>query len=207
MIYILSQFIGNNKISSDNHNSGPMKLRTNTRFAMAGVLSIVIAVVLSAFVWGAAALVGHDQVNSSETQRTGPAATTYSDNGLTCALPTQTASYVAFLVPQIAQNSRFLNATNGSPYVYEYSDNITDRAVTTGGTLQGGATQNGSVTGGIVTHLPPVVEIVFYTFGATTSCGETNAAAAIHSIVVQVPIQDGEFDMSAATFHLSGTRE
>jgi hypothetical protein len=174
---------------------------------MAGVLSIVIVVVLSAFVWGVAALVGRDQINSSETQQTGPTATTYSDNGLTCTLPTQMASYVAFLVPQIAQNSRFLTVTNGLPYVYEYSDNITDRSVTTDGTLQGGATQNGSVVGGTVTHLPPVVEIVFYTFGATTSCGETNPAAAIHSIVVQVPIQDGEFNMTAATFHLSGTRE
>jgi hypothetical protein len=184
-----------------------MKLRTNSRFAMAGVLSIVIAIVLSAFVWGAATLVGHDQIDSSETQPIGPVATTYSDNGLTCTLPTQTASHVAFLVPQIAQNSRFLTVTNGLPYVYEYSDNITDRSVTTGGTLQGGAMQNGSVTGGIVTHLPPIVEIVFYTFDSTTSCGETNAAAAIHSIVVQVPVQDGGFNMTAATFHLSGTRE
>jgi len=176
----------------------------NRRPAVAGALAVIIVIVFAAAVWAGSVL--SNQANSS-AQDTTPVTATYNDNGLTCSLSPNTAPYVATLVPKVTQDSRFLSIANGSAYVYEYTDNITGRSVVTGGTLQSGATQNGSVVDGTTIQLPDVVEMVFYTFGPDTSCGETSSVTAIHSIVVQVPIEGGGFDLTAATFHLSGVRE
>lgn len=174
------------------------------RPAVAAVLVIMIVVIFAAAVWAGSVL--SNQANSS-TQGSAPVTATYNDNGLTCSLSANAAPYVATLVPKVTQDSRFLSVANGSAYVFEYTDNITGRSVVMGGTLQSGATQNGRVVDGTTIQLPDVVEMVFYTFGPDTSCGETSSAIAIHSIVVQVPIEAGGFDLTAATFHLSGVRE
>lgn len=126
----------------------------------------------------------------------------YSDNGISCSLPASTPSYLQYLTPRIVQSTGFLNLANDSPYVYEYADNITNDMVTIGGNYT-----NGTIVGGYTQYLPPMVEMGFYTYGPGTFCGETGTLTAIHLIIVQVPIENGMFNISEATFHISGARE
>ena len=105
-------------------------------------------------------------------------------------------------IERLKKQPGFLNLANGSPYVYEYSDNITNDTVTIGGTYT-----NGTIVGGYTQYLPPMVEMGFYTYGPGTFCGETGTLTAIHLIIVQIPIESGMFNISEATFHISGARE
>jgi hypothetical protein len=178
--------------------------KKNQRFATVGIIPLIPLLVvlgLSAAVWAGLAFSSQSQT-SSPAQGTAPIST-YSDNDLTCSSPTGTTPAVASLVTRVADDSRFTSLTKGSPYVFEYADNITGRSITTGGVLLDGPTQNGSVIGGVTVHLPDLVELVFYSYGPNTSCGDTGTSMAIDSIVVQVPVDAGGFNMTGATFEPS----
>jgi len=114
----------------------------------------------------------------------------YAVNGLTCSIPTDYLSFVSVvhLLPLVTKSSQFLNATHGMPFVFGNAENMT------GSTQQFGNRPP--------VHLPDAVEMVFYTFGPSTYCGEnqtlTNRAQSI--IDVQVPVQDGRFNLTGATY-------
>jgi hypothetical protein len=166
-------------------------------------ISVLVVVALVAIVGTASfASRGLSSAQVPQPQGSAPSTVTYSINGLTCTLPASTAPHVDSLVPKVVALSQFTSAAGGSMFVYQYSDNITDRTQITGGTLLGGPTQNGSVIGGTVVNLPPLVELTFYNYGPDTSCGQTGTPGAISLLVVQVPVEAGEFNLAAATVHL-----
>lgn len=115
------------------------------------------------------------------------AGVTYSDNGLICTLPIGTPAYVSSLVPRITQTAQFNDRAGSLPYVYVYTDNITNHSVTVNNNTK---------------ELPDMVELGFYTDGPTTSCNDTGTLSAIHLILVQVPLQNGAFNLTGATYTL-----
>lgn len=178
----------------------------NTKLAVIVSASLAVIMIFSIVLVDSASFVAAQRSGISsqpaEVTQSNSAGTAYGDNGVTCTLPSNAPPYIVFLVPQVTQSSGFLKLANGNPYIYEYNDNITDRTVVIGGVVEGN-----TIVGGATEHLPPVVEMVFYTYGSSTICGETSSATAIHAIVVQVPVQNGAFNMTGATFHLSYARE
>jgi len=117
-----------------------------------------------------------------------PNGTTYSDDGVTCALSASAPRYIDNLVPEITQTSKFQTLANGMPFIYAYTDNITNRVASVGGTTQ---------------NLPPLVELGFYSYGGATSCGDVGTVNATELILVQVPTLNSEFNMTGATYDLS----
>jgi hypothetical protein len=104
----------------------------------------------------------------------------YSDNGITCQLRANSPSYVTYLVPRVVQSPIFLSATNGAPYLFGDSSNMTNRIETAGGTT---------------VHLPPAVELSFYTYGPGTSCGGQPPPPS-EFLAVVVPLEDGSFNLT-----------
>jgi len=117
-------------------------------------------------------------------------AMTYTVNGLTCPIPSNYLSFAAVLhlLPLVTTNPQFLNLTNGLSFVFGNAENITNRMQQIGNQPP--------------VHLPDVVEMVFYNNGPTTSCSDFHPNTA-QAIVVQVPKQNGGFNMTGATFHTS----
>ena len=123
--------------------------------------------------------------SSSTVAATGP---TYTINGLTCHVPAAYQFYpsVIHLLPLVTTNSRFLNPTNGTPFVFGNAENITDRTQQIGNQAP--------------VHLPDALEMVFYSMGPSTSCGMYEGLSET-TIDVQVPIQNGGYNMTEATFN------
>ena len=123
--------------------------------------------------------------SSSTVEATGP---TYSINGLTCHVPAAYQSYpsVIHLLPLVTANPRFLNLTRGMPFVFGNAENITDRTQQIGNQPP--------------VHLPDALEMVFYSMGSNTSCGMYEGLSET-TIDVQVPIQNGSYNMTGATFN------
>jgi hypothetical protein len=113
---------------------------------------------------------------------------TYTINGLKCHVPTAYQSYssVVHLLPLVTTNPRFLNLTGGMPFVFGNAENITDRTQQIGNQP--------------LIHLPDALEMVFYSIGANTSCGMLLGGSET-TIDVQVPIQNGAYNMTGATFN------
>lgn len=128
--------------------------------------------------------------NNTSTESGGA---TYAINGMTCPIPADYLSFtsVVHLLPLVTQNSQFVGLTSGSRYLFGNAENITARTEQTGNQPP--------------QHLPDVLEMVFYYFGPGTNCGMnqtvTNRAQSV--IVVQVPVENGTFDLAGATYHLS----
>jgi len=114
----------------------------------------------------------------------------YTINGLTCPIPQAYMSYVSvtYLLPLVTTSPRFLSLTNGMPFVFGNAENITDRMQQIGSQPP--------------VHLPDVVEMVFYSNGLGTNCNNFHPNTA-QAIVVQVPKQNGGFNMTGATFNTS----
>lgn len=112
-------------------------------------------------------------------------------NGLTCSIPAAylSSTSVVRLVPLVTQSPQFISLANGSRYVFGNAENITGR------TQQVGSQP--------AQHLPDVLEMVFYGHGPDTDCAMTSANGAQGTIVVQVPLQNGTFDLPIATYHVS----
>ena len=125
--------------------------------------------------------------NSSTVVATGP---TYTINGLTCHVPAAYQSYpsVTHLLPLVTTDSRFLNITGGMPFVFGNAENITDRTQQVGNQPP--------------VHLPDVLEMVFYSNGPSTSCGMLLGISE-PTIDVQVPLQNGAYNMTGASFNES----
>jgi len=125
-----------------------------------------------------------------------PASTgaTYTVNGLTCPIPADYLSFKAtvHLVPIVAQQPQFLNLAKGSPYMFGNAENLTDRTLL--------------IDNQPVQHLPDAVEMVFYTYGPNTLCDETGGLGNLWlgTIVVQVPVQSGGFNLTGATYDKGG---
>jgi len=121
--------------------------------------------------------------SSSTATATGP---TYTINGLTCHVPAAYQSYqsVIRLLPRVTTNPRFLNLTGGMPFVFGNAENITDRIQQIGNQPP--------------VHLPDVLEMVFYSIGPKTSCNMYGGGTTID---VQVPIQNGGYNMTGATYN------
>lgn len=112
----------------------------------------------------------------------------YADNGVDCALPANTKVWLGVLVPRVTESTQFLNVSEGRPFLYAHSENITDRVLT---------------TKGVTTQLPPVVEIVFNNYGSATACSDLFAATLNRNLVAQIPLENGEFNLTGATIWLS----
>ncbi len=115
---------------------------------------------------------------------------------LSCPVPSTWAPSIANLVPLVAQNEKFLNATRGAPYVFDFATLVSNRTETIGGVFEGGPAQNGSVVGGRVIHFPPALEMQWYNYGPNTYCGENAPLSATGHILVFVPLQAGAFNMT-----------
>ena len=126
--------------------------------------------------------------NSGLFANSGTGGFRYADNGVDCALPANAPTWLGVLVPRVTQSPRFLNVSEGMPFLYAHSENITDRVVT---------------SKGVTDQLPPVVEIVFNNYGASTACSDLNTVSVDHIMVAQVPIENGEFNVTGATIWLS----
>ena len=123
--------------------------------------------------------------SSSTAAATGP---TYTINGLTCHVPIAYQSYrsVIYLLPMVTSNPRFVNLTSGLPFVFGNAENITGRTQQIGNQPP--------------VHLPDALEMVFYSMGPNTSCGEYEGLQET-TIDVQVPIQNGAYNMTGTTFN------
>lgn len=125
-------------------------------------------------IWGQT-VYAHFQVTSS----TSTTAYTATINGLTCPDPSYTSAAEATLISMITESPRFQAATNESLFVLGNFENLTDRMQTINGT---------------VTHLPDALELVFYGYGPATTC--VRGSGAYVNLVVQVPIEDGFYNMT-----------
>ena len=134
---------------------------------------------------------GHDQilyfqVSGSNTSTSQTAVQEYyTINGLTCPDPSYTSEDEAALITGVTESPRFQAATNGSLFVLGNFENITDRIQTVNGT---------------VTHLPDVLELVFYGYGAPTTC--VRGAGDYVNLDVQVPIEDGAYIVTDMQIHM-----
>jgi len=175
------------------------------RPAAAGIIPLIVVLALSSVVWTGVFL--SSQEHNGEQGSTA-SSYVYRDNGLTCSVPVNSVpTAVAALVSEVTHNPKFLKVANSSPYAFGNAEEITGRFLTTGGTLPSGATQNGSVNGGTTIPLPNVMEMVFYSYGPGTTCGDTgvrlDSITSVNAMVIQVPIESGGFNMTGATFSLT----
>jgi hypothetical protein len=126
----------------------------------------------------------------------------YGDNGLSCTLPPSPTSGpdIDYLVPKVVQAPAFLRATNGAPYILNNAENYGDGWINVGGKIVSGPLQNFSIIGGNTTITPPGAELVFYSYGAGTSC-EGNGPVHTGEIVVHVPLENGAYNMTGIWVH------
>ena len=119
--------------------------------------------------------------------------TTYTVNGLTCSIPSvySTSEAVGYLVPLVTREPQFLNLTHGSPYELGNAEMLGSE------TLQ--------IDNQPPQHLPPALEMVFYTYGPKTTCeGPGNPRFNwLSLIVVHVPLLSNGYNLTGATYHLS----
>lgn len=132
----------------------------------------------------------------------------YSVNGLTCSLPGGTPTSVELLVQKVVLSPQFISKTGGLPYVYLGFDNTTDHVITTGQVTTttpspGNATSGVKIVGGVTTtKLPDTTELGFATWGPATSCA--SGGAYLHWINVQVPIEEGKYNITGAQVFQGG---
>jgi len=130
--------------------------------------------------WGQVALIHVTVVPSSEAVTV---------KGLTCPVPSGYTSNtaVAELLPNVVADPRFLNLTHGQPFVFGNAENVTNRTEQIGNQPP--------------VHLPDALEMVFYSQGSATSCS-MYLSDATSTIVVDVPIINGNYTLTNATFNL-----
>jgi len=119
-----------------------------------------------------------------------PSSAAVTVNGLTCPVPAGYTSdtAVADLLPKVVADPAFLNLTQGQPFVFGNAENITNRVQ--------------QIDNQPPVHLPDALEMVFYSQGSATSCS-MYPSDATSTIVVDVPIINGNYNLTSATFNLS----
>ena len=133
---------------------------------------MVLALAITALALGAAFIIPK-----------GLASPTYTVNGLTCPFESGTPANVISLVTKVTQNARFLNATEKGQFMLGNYENITARSE--------------SVDGGPIVYLPDAIELVFYSPQTVASTCQRQLGL-YYWIDVQVPVQDGDFNMTGA---------
>lgn len=139
----------------------------------------------------------------------GSQSASYAVDGLTCSLPQGTPANIALLVQKVVQAPSFVSETGGVPYVFQTFGNMTNHVVTIGqATTTTGSSGNASIqlrTIGTVTtiRLPDAVGLEFASWGPNTSCSESGISF-LHWMDVQVPVQDGQYDLGNLTVHVMG---
>jgi hypothetical protein len=108
---------------------------------------------------------------------------------------------MAYLVPKVVQTQAFLRATHGALYVYSHGGKYGAGWINVGGKIVSSPLQNFSIIGGNTTVTPPGMEIVFRTYGAGTSCEGNNLNAPTGEIVVEVPIENGGYNITGMWVH------
>ena len=131
--------------------------------------------------WGQVALIHVTVVPSSQA---------ITVNGLTCPVPSGYVSNSAVinLLPNVVADTRFLNLTHGQPFVFGNAETVSNRTEQVG--------KQPAI------HLPDALEMVFYSQGSATSCS-MYLSGAISTIVVDVPIINGNYNLTDATFNQS----
>jgi len=178
----------------------------NPRFRRTTFLVCVAAIIGSALALSTLALV--PTVHSADNPTT---SSVYTVNGLTCPFPNAISAPDAVLAMKVVQSPSFISMAAGLPYKLFYVDNLTGRTVTTGRVITSpyspGNTTNGQRTYENVTTtiLPDTTELTFTTWGPTTSCTDVvGAGTYLYLIEVQVPIQNGGYNMTGESVHLYG---
>jgi hypothetical protein len=130
--------------------------------------------------WGQVALIHVTVVPNSEAVTV---------NGLTCPVPAGYTSNIAVatLLPKVVADPRFLNLTHDQPFVFGNAETVSNRTEQVGNQPP--------------VHLPDVLEMVFYSQGSATSCS-MYLSDAISTVVVDVPIINGNYNLTNATFNL-----
>jgi cell division protein FtsL len=132
-----------------------------------------------------------DQINNingipSQDLRLASQNVTITINGLTCQMPTPEPQILYTLVPQIVQDPRFLNLTQGAMYAFGNGEEMTGSSETV---------EN------VTTRLTDIMEAVFYTYNSSAVCGPpTSLVPWTNTISVHVPYENGNFNMADATF-------
>lgn len=174
-----------------------MHNRTAGAYPLALAVALIVALSASFFAAQEAPRVS----NGAPAGPGGPAGASYGDNALACTLPTNTPSYLSSLVPRVVQTQAFITATNAIPYVFDHTSNYSTGWITIGGKIVPGPLGNFSIIGGNTTITPPGTEIVFLSYGPGTSCEGNNLNAPIGQIVVEVPIENGAYNMTGIVVH------
>jgi hypothetical protein len=118
-----------------------------------------------------------------------PSSEAVTGNGLTCPVPAGYTSNaeVTGLLPKVVADPRFLNLTHGQPFVFGNAEIVSNRTEQVGNQPP--------------VHLPDALEMVFYSQGPATSCS-MYLSDATSTIVVDVPIINGNYSLTNATFNL-----
>jgi hypothetical protein len=184
--------------------------RTASVYPVALAVALVVVLGASFFAAQEAPSVsnsGPSQSNSSDGSpgQTGQVGASYDDNGLNCRLPgyAASASYpdMRYLVPRVVHTQAFLRATNGTPYVYSGGDKHGAGWINVGGKIVSSPLQNFSIVGGNTTITPPGMQIYFRSYGPGTSCEGNNLNAPTSEIWVDVPIENGAYNMTGMSVH------
>ncbi|HYB66893.1 MAG TPA: hypothetical protein VEC43_01080 [Candidatus Acidoferrales bacterium] len=119
---------------------------------------------------------------------------TYTINGLTCPISSNNVLYhvsndsrVIPTIEQVIQSPKFLAGTKGMPYGFYYAS-----LNTVGPTYYKNST----------TPIYTALELGFATYGASTPC--VAKGLYLNWIDVQVPLQNGTFDVAAESVHSLG---
>jgi len=130
--------------------------------------------------WGQVALIHITVVPNSEAVTV---------NGLTCPVPSGYSSNatVTSLLTRVVSDSRFMNLTHGQPFIFGNAEMVSNRTEQVGNQPP--------------VHLPDALEMVFYSQGSATSCS-MYPSDSTSTIVVDVPIINGNYTMTDATFNV-----
>ena len=187
-----------------------MHYRTAGAYPAALALAVVIALGVSFFAAQEAPSVSNSgpipSISSGVSPgQIAPVGVSYSDNGLNCTLPAYAASSsypdMNYLVPKVVQTQAFLHATHGTPYVYSGGDKHDAGWINVGGKIVSSPLQNFSIVGGNTTITPPGMQIYFRSYGLGTSCEGNNLNAPTSEIWVDVPIENGAYNITGMSVH------
>ncbi|MDG6991600.1 MAG: hypothetical protein JRM99_09345 [Nitrososphaerota archaeon] len=94
------------------------------------------------------------------------------------------------MVQKVVQSQGFESAAGGLPYTLLSYNNFTNHSIYFNGTT---------------TYLPNGIELGFVTFGKATTCADPNVSGNwIQSIDVQVPFQDGGYNVTGESVSVGG---
>ncbi len=127
------------------------------------------------------------QTSASDTTSSAALPETYTVNGLTCPFVPGTSENLMSMVRNVTRDWRFLAAARGDLFLFEGGENIT-------GTQWVGGNRTFP---GTAIHFPPTLQIIFDKAQPGPAACE-HSSPQLETIVVNVPIPNGRYDMAAA---------